>query len=323
MKNTNYNSKGTFSLFSIISSFDVYHADRDRFSSRLMLFGKEAIRLSHARNGRPFYTRPLPGEHQVNFDKEKWVKLIKANPNIENYLWPIDIVELGKNRYALLFPLRDDLGGYESMECMLSNLAFDAHSWNCGSSVVLCKNLIEAWCRLEDSGYLYHEFSFDNMFCNMDNDVMFNFSFSTHKGEAKVLLNRIHPDYIDVYYYQMKTPKMDKISNYFSMAVILFRLLIGILPYQGRLLEGVHNITKSDHKEWIKKYHQNTIFIFDKDEQVNRISSTSNPEMYEQRWERLSPLARGMFHSVFTTDNALRKNTPKFYTPHDWKNILL
>lgn len=195
-------------------------------------------------------------------------------------------------------------------------------------NTALAKNLLNAWCSLDEARYLYHEFSFNNMFSNMDNKAMLDFSFSVQEYNSvsdgkQVPMNRINPDYADVYYFQRKSSEMDAVSNYFSMTVILFRLLVGLLPYQGRLLEGVHNITKQEHSEWIKKYHQNPFFIFDEKEDVNRISSTTAySEQYEKRWERLSPTARAMFAEVFDSDNALRKTGPVFYTPREWRNVI-
>ncbi|MCL2071277.1 MAG: hypothetical protein FWH07_03475 [Oscillospiraceae bacterium] len=323
--------------FSILNSLDFYNCEPQ--PARLTILGKKAVCMTNARSGKQFYTKPFPTEflREVESDKGKWVKLIRRPLRIggkisENYIWPSDIIDLSGNQfkknYALLLPFRDDLGGYEPMSVALSNTAMDCRNFDINANTRLAENLIEAWCKFNDSRYLYHEFSFNNMFCNMDNKVMFDFSFSAHEYSelsdgTSVPLNRIHPDYTDVYYYQRKSAKMDVISNYFSMAVILFRLLIGLLPYQGRLLEGIHNITKQEHSYWIMKYHQNPYFIFDENENVNRISSTvAYPELYEERWNRLPPLLKGMFAAVFNSDNALRKVPPVFYTPNDWKNAI-
>ena len=313
------------SLNSILNTYNTYSYDPNR--SRLSVLGKSAVKLKHSRNRQLFYTKPFVSNIYKDFDKNQWAKLIKNTVKSSRYLWPADIVEMSPNKYALVLPLRNDLGGYESIECMLSNRTYAQQDWDYQASVMLAKNLLNAWCKFDDCKYLYHEFSFENMFCNMENRVMFDFSFSTHnynnlKNGARVMPNKISPDYTDPYYYNRKSLDNDVISNYFSMSIILFRLLVGVLPYQGRLLEGVHNITKHDHDDWIRWYHQNPIFIFDKNENVNRISSTANPERCEVRWERLPPLIKGMFHTVFTHDNAMRVKKPVFFTPQDWRSVI-
>jgi len=335
--------KNSLKFHSLIGKFDLYKSPAS--VQRIKIFGKNSVQVRHSRNGRYFYTKPLPPDHQREFVLEKWIKLIKTSSGVDkikNYVWPVDIVDLRQTlddygaKYALLFPLREDLGGYESIGSMLSNLAINARfldlEVNLEANIKLAKNLIKAWYDFDDCKYAYHEFSFFNMLINMENEVMFDFSFSAHEYKEKtdgviVHMNRIHPDYTDTYYFQRKSMEMDVISDYFSMAVILFRLLIGCLPYQGRLLEGLHNLTAKDHSDWVKQYHKNPIFIFDSNEDLNRISSTANPEKYEERWERLSPLAKGMFSAIFNTDNVMRKSSPKtlpkFYTPQDWKNLLL
>lgn len=318
--------------FSIINSFNIYQCEPNK--DRFKLFGKNVLKLTGIRNGKAFCAKPFPAELLKEFDveKERWLNLIRRPVNVKNYLWPVDIVDLSGNSfrkdYALLIPLSVGLGGYESIADSLTNTATVNSDINIESNTALVKNLIDAWCGFDEARYLYHEFSFNNLFCNMDNEVMFDFSFSVHEYNnlsdgVRVSIGKIHPDYADVYYYQAKSTKMDVISDYFSMAVILFRLLIGRLPYHGRLLEGVHNMTGQEHSDWIRKYHKNPIFIFDENENVNRLSSTTAyPERYEQRWERLTPVVRGMFAAVFKTDNALRQTPPVFYTPHDWRNAL-
>ncbi|MCL1902820.1 MAG: hypothetical protein FWF94_00190 [Oscillospiraceae bacterium] len=319
--------------FSMINSFNVYECESNR--DTITLFGKKSLKLNNARSGKMFYTKPFPPEFLREFDneKERWFNIIRNPINIKGYLWPADIIDLSGNSfkkdYALLMPLKSGLGGYESMCDSLTNTSLTSADIDTEANAALVKSLIEAWCGLDGVNYLYHEFSFNNMFYNMDNEVIFDFSFSAHEYSdlsdgARVSMSRINPDYTDVYYYQIKSTKMDVISDYFSMAVILFRLLTGRLPYQGRLLEGVHNITKQDHSEWIRKYHRYPIFIFDENENVNRISSTeAYPEKYVKRWLALHPVVRGMFAAVFKTDNALRQIPPIFYTPHDWRNALL
>jgi hypothetical protein len=281
------------------------------------------MRLRHGKNSKIFYTKPMPIEFSNEFDKTHWVKIIRRDYDIKNYLTPGDVVELGKNKYALLFEYKDNLDGYKPLELLLSNMAMDkVFRLKDRQNITLAQNLIETWRGFHKEKILYHEFSFENMFFNKKLDVLFDYSFSACESPARVPANRINPDYTDVYYYQRKSLEMDAISNYFTMAVILFRILVGIMPYQGRLLEGVHNITRMEHFDWIRKYHHNPVFIFDKNEDLNRISSTANPERYQERWDNLPPLARGMFAAVFNTDNALRIKEPVFYTPDDWTNVL-
>lgn len=328
-------------LFSIINSFNVYECDSEK---RITVFGKKSVKVRDVKNGAVFYAKPLPPEYlcelESDLGKRRWFELIRRYSAIDcdSLLRPVDIVDISgnlfKQDYALLIPLKKELRDYKSMSSVgiLDNTALNSLNSDTkavfSANTVLAKNLAFAWSALDRAGYLYHEFTPSHMFyCADNNKVKLDFSFSTHEyyaltDGATVPANRISPDYTDTYCYLMNG-KQDVISNYFSMAVILFRLLVGLLPYQGRLLEGVRNVTKQEHSEWIALYHRNPVFIFDENDDVNRISSTTAyPDVYIKRWEGLPPTLRGLFSAVFARANVLRKTAPVYFPPQEWGNLL-
>ena len=223
-------------------------------------------------------------------------------------------------------------------EKLLSNLVEDSNyhgGLDDAKNLRLIKGLLKALCQFEKFCYAYHEFTFCNIYIHEDtDDVMFDFSYSTYPvtdffDSCKVAESRINPDYADVSYYHGTTKVLDLASDYFSIATILFKLLIGILPYQGCLLEGEYNRDDEEHHRWIKLYHKNPIYIFDKtnfariEDNPNSISPSDDNDAYRRRWRKLGKVPQQMFYDVFNTDNALRKNKNLvFYPPSKWQEVL-
>ena len=221
----------------------------------------------------------------------------------------------------------------------------------------LITSLLGAWRAYDRSNYAYHEFSYANIYYRKnDFRVKFDFSFSAHKvlptdqtivpmghikpknnksvllpnpyslipcGEAAIVdESRITADYADPYYYHSQKGGMDLYSDYFAMAAILFKLLIGKLPYAGSILEGEPNIKESEHALWLKIYHKNPVFIFDLEDRSNRLGS-GEPEIYQDRWNQLDQSLRNMFHNTFQRVNVLRETADlKFYSPDQWQKAL-
>jgi hypothetical protein len=114
---------------------------------------------------------------------------------------------------------------------------------------------------------------------------------------------------------------MDLASDYYTMAVILFRLAVGRLPYAGSAMDGIANDTPSQHSDWIKKYHQHPNFIFDPDDDYNEIGDFGHEEIYLSRWNALSDELRAMFTAVLRKSNSWRESPQTeltFHAPDAW-----
>jgi len=299
------------------------------------VFGKNKDIIQHVKTEEFFYITEFPNDLNNNNELQYWVNLIRKPVNLKHYIWPVDVIELAtetsqKQKYALVFPMRA-LPVFETIGGLLSN---DMQAgWNMPWVKKFVANLLDAWCCFDASKYAYHEFSINNMFYQKENfDVMFDFSFSTQKvadlySTRIVNKSRITPDYADSYFYiDGRNSLMDLASDYYSIAVILFKLLIGRLPYQGKVMEHEPNANELEHKNWLRVYHKNTYFIFDKNDNTNHIGGETGfakDEIYVERWNELAEHVRNMFHNVFQTANVLRtSNNLIFYSPSEWKDAL-
>lgn len=282
------------------------------------------------KTGDLFYITEFPEDFNRNFKLDYWVKLIRKPVDFKHFIWPVDVVRLISGKYALVFPLRAT-PSYDNFTNVLSkdiNLGWDKQ-W----VKELTANFLTALGNFSAQKYAYHEFSDSNMFYRKDNyDVMFDFSFSTQHTEdlfdtEYVNEERITADYADSYYYiDTRRHQMDLASDYYSVAVLLFKLFIGRLPYQGAVMEAEPNATAQEHENWLKVYHKNTFFMFDEKDDTNHIGGETGfakDEMYVERWEALPCHIRNMFHNVFQNANVLRRSKDLFfYSPKQWSNAL-
>ncbi|MCL1983368.1 MAG: hypothetical protein FWG53_09845 [Clostridiales bacterium] len=337
-------------VYSLASGFNLYYFDGAECevlgkTVKLLKHAKPALRkgINGAAGGEVFYMREVPGELAGVFDVGHWTNLIRRPAGLAHYAWPVDVVDMagerGKPAQALVFPYRPQ-GEYENLKAFLSNLDMDStpqNFWPDSGSYLglengkirkLADSLLEAWCSYDASKYAYHEFSCDNMYYEPTGcRVKFDFSFSTHRAggladSAYVERTRVASDYADTHYFNGGTGRMDLASDYYSIAAILFKLLIGKLPYAGGILEGEPNGSEKEHSAWMKAYHDNPVFIFDQDDRSNKLGA-GEPDIYENRWMKLTSQLRGMFQSAFKPANALREaQNPQCYSPSDWKSAL-
>ena len=316
-------------IHSLISGHNFYFYDSQ---AKINILKERKIVLEHGVNESKYYAEIIPILYVKKFKINYWADIIKKPVNKKYYIWPVDIIELSQGRIALVFPYRP-VNGYDLLQPILSNLALDSHHHKGIDDVSNCyivKSLLEAWCSLDDLSYSYHGFSYSNIYYSKVNnyDTLFEFSFSVYAYktplyENEVEVNKLITDYIDSYHFHKKDKKMDLYSEYFTMAVILFKLLIGLLPFQGRILEGEPNMDEEQHNKWITIYHNHPIFIFNELDKSNHLSLTVDPDTYYKRWGKLNETTRSMFMKVFETDNVLRKNASYIsYPPIKWRESM-
>lgn len=317
-------------LYSLSSGYNFYElASHEKYT----IFGKAKSVIRHIKTGDLFYITEFSGERAKRFNVNSWISLLRKPVDLQHFIWPVDIISWQDNNtteYALVFPLRA-MPTFSKLSDVLSD---DEHlGWRQGWVKELVADFLNAWSNFDFSGYAYHEFSEQNMFYHSKtHNVMFDFSFSTHKAKSiysaqYVSPSNITPEYADSFYYtEDRHSEMDLASDYYSIAVILFKLLIGRLPYQGTVMEHEPDTTPKEHENWLRIYHKNPYFIFDEQDETNRIGGDSGfakDEIFVERWNELPKHVRNMFHNVFQTANVMRTaGLLMFYSPEQWRDAL-
>ena len=98
--------------------------------------------------------------------------------------------------------------------------------------------------------------------------------------------------------------------DYFGMIVLLFYVLIGRFPYDGRLMDGIGAATAREQAAWYDAYRKNCIFIFDPENSINSIGTFASEEKFRQRWALLPADVKAVFTEVFTGRRTGNKLTP-------------
>jgi hypothetical protein len=323
-------SKQSPLLFSCCSGYDFYYLDN---RGTCEVFGKKKDIIKHVKTGAYFYYERFPTDFEEGFNLDYWVNLVRKPVALKHYLWPVDVIAWPINDrsvHALVFPIRTLPPLRAAIELFKDDMKA---GWDKPWVKCLVSNLLEAWCSFDSQNYAYHEVSPLNLhYQSSDYSVMFDFSFSTQKVDGlfdtcHIDRERVMPDYADSYFYRAERGSlMDLASDYYSIAVMLFKLLIGRLPYQGKVMEHEPDTNEREHRNWLEVYHRNTFFIFDEQDDTNHIGGESGfakDEVFVERYQALSPEVQMMFRQVFKGDNVLRKASELvFYSPQEWKEAL-
>ncbi len=287
----------------------------------------------------------------TNISIDLWRRYISNPPGTANILWPIDIVDISTKQtkssslcgtYGLVFSKNKLILKNEKL---LKELVYDdvQLDWREKHIQNLIKSLLNELKLIYDFGYSLVSFDCRKISYGYDESkelkVLFDFSFSTVKLDQydsyhnqKFLANDICVDFIPPWFKRdnvdkdyKKRDKANISAEYYSIAAILFRLMIGRMPYQGKLMskfaDAGYLMTLEENEEahinLMEKYIENPIFIFDKNDDSNHIGDIGDDDMYVERWESLNTDVQNMFLHTFSKD-ILENHQRKLYTISDW-----
>ncbi len=289
--------------------------------------------LTHVLSGTNVSIRFIDAINSVIVERQ-WRRFIERPVNIQNITWPVDIVSINKDRMGLIFRQR----AFPNMQPMKTLLySAQALDWRTDLIKAICRNLLKTLQDLHDGGYAYHAFDMNQMFYSVkDNSVMIHFSLTmAHHGDNLTSLEVVDPDLVGVEFLPPWIPfdrrnRMAMIDDYYATAAMLFRLLVGRMPYQGRTMDGqgdmmdpLRDTDPQEHEHMFRHYHDHPIFIFDPKDTSNAIGEHSNEYDYIERWETLPERIRNMFIDTFSQENLeLTYLKKKVYSIKEWAEAL-
>lgn len=232
-----------------------------------------------------FRTYPQKEFAQVLFDN-----LNRPCPSPE-FLWIQSIIQI-QGHIAYIMPLRKK--GYASMaDIMLGRRSFS--SWRALTNA--CLNITQAFFELHKQGLFFADvndgsFFFDRQtgevqICDCDNVCPRG---TKYKGMVKGKQRYIAPEVL-----MGSTPDED--SDVYSMMVILFMLLMGGHPLEGRMMTEVPILTD----EIEKLCYGRGVFVFDKKDLSNRPVMGIHSTMIT-RWAMMPPSTKELFHKAFSRE---------------------
>lgn len=309
-------------LFSRLSGYNIYVPSKHDPSG-----------LSHILSNDDVTVRPAP-ELDLDSVNEKWRYFVENPVDINNVLWPIDIVDLPDGIIGLVFRKR----ALPKLE-PLKNLLYNSFllSWKKDDIKKITANLLLTFSDMHENGYAYHSFDAERIYFNRGNGrVFFDFSigmerhFDNKVAESKVDFNSVSIEFLPPWCSFEDRALLSLVDDYYSVSALIFRLLIGRMPYQGRIMDGqgdmmdlMRDVDPAEHYRMFEHYHANPIFVFDPNDKRNSIGLYTHEERNVELWEELPEEIKRMFIETFSSDNiAAPKSEKKLYKPSEWYDAL-
>ena len=187
-----------------------------------------------------------------------------------------------------------------------------------------CANIAQLFKRVHFTGWCYKDINEENIYINnktgdiriIDCDNISVQSSKTIKGTDGFMAPEV---------YVTSTP--DTYTDYFSMAVLFYRLFVGGFPMDGKKTRTfLINSNLSVGEAAATIYGTMALFAFDPKDKSNEIRGLIdplNPDLYAiqtKRWNRLPPEIQNGFIRTFST-GLTNSNRHKRATDRDWIKI--
>ena len=256
-------------------------------------------------------------------------------PKTNGIIWPIDVVALKGTCYeetgniGLIFQQK----AYPKLNKFKDLIYYpNMLDWRDNKIKRLALNITKVFVEIERAEYLFHAFDIDNFYFNQsDMDVLINYSISINEKKRPqnfIDVKDIRRDFLPPWIERDGMYECtDEASMRYSYAALLFRILIGKLPYQGRLSDDIGKLMLEDmdndrvvHDLMIDAYMKNSIFLFDENDYSNSIGTNDDEMLYIERWNTLNAQIKSMFLKTFSKNNLLERS---FYSIENWHDVLV
>lgn len=234
---------------------------------------------------------------------------VKGAPS-EAFLWPIDLTEWIDGTFGYVMDLRPE-GFYEVSDYMLRVVAFPSFK----IAVDAALNIVTAFRLLHNKGFSYQDLNNGNFFINPNNGKVLicdNDNVAPSGMETGILgkSGYMAPEI------EMGNKKPDKMSDFFSLSVILFILLCSNHPLEGK--RSLVPCLTADLQG--KLYGSEALFIMDLDNHDN----APDPAIHKNVlaiWKYLPQYMKNIFFKAFGQEGL--KNPNKRPKELDWIKALV
>lgn len=230
--------------------------------------------------------------------------------NSKVFLWPLMLTKKQYDSFGYVMQLRPpdfkEFGNF-----LLAKTKFASVSAMLNAAFQIC----EGFYYLHLNGYSYQDLNDGNFFINpqtgdlliCDNDNV------TAQGQNLGILGKMR--YMAPEVVLGKLP--DKYSDYFSLAVMLFRLFFKDHPLEGKKVLSVPCMTENGEKKY---YGTEALFIYDKDSQENLPVRGVNVNVIKF-WPLYPSVLRNAFIDAFSQSNL--KNPTQRWIESKWEKVLI
>ncbi len=276
-------------------------------------------------------------------DRTSWFADIVLNPVQDPALeWPIDLVEIehdGVVDGCLVYKVRDYAEWSPFRSVLYQQSMSEVLDWRNPAIFALCKNMLVAFEKMHRKGYLYNHFQMDSMLYHPTTcEIFLKFHPYVRKNGSDTDYDIVPSDYIakefapPYVYREEYRGYLSETANDYQITALLFRLMIGRLPYEGSamlthgaILDPAFDTDYSAHENYMRHYHQYPHFIFDETDDSNALSATTDQDLPRERWAVLPDDIKEMFRRGLAQTSAETEPTDWDHmppTPEAWLEAL-
>lgn len=317
---------------SVVSGYNYYHVPKKlRAGDRIpeALHGASDVKYS-------MHPGPMVDRSRVR-EQVQWYRDLILKPPPKLWLqWPVDMVRIcfGEGRRAreqlyFVFPDQDKPELEPIKKLLYVDKRHDILDWREDLIQKTVCSFLQAVDAVHEAGYSYNDFNIDRIRWDPSTGrvyLLYNDAIRKRGGDDAD--NGLDPAVMAVEF----APSVEGVDrDLHAVAAILFRLMIGRLPYQGWQIEQNthvfdHNYYDLDREEayrsYFERYHANSCFVFDPADDSNRLSPGSEDDQPRERWERLPGRIRNMFLSALAYTDPAKQSKMILYTPRQWLTAL-
>ncbi len=251
----------------------------------------------HQRTGECFHLRPLEGKYHA----EQYAYYTE-HPAPVQFVWPLDAAAKphAKQYYGVFRNLPADKMQSLADFVTRRNVMEEPEDARCAAEYA--RRILCDAAALYADGYAYYGWQAERIYIS-GNGLRYDFSSSTDRIQPE----KAYPsDGRSKLYCDPAKAAFGADLDYFAVAVLLFYILIGKYPYDGRLMDGVGAATELEQAAWYEAYRKNCVFIFDRNDHRNSVGTFAHEAKFGQRWEALPADVRAVFTETFCGRSAGR-----------------
>ncbi|MDR1559853.1 MAG: serine/threonine-protein kinase [Clostridiales bacterium] len=262
------------------------------------------------------YLKDLESKGILDKFKENIRENIKNGPPSDKFIWPLMLAADHEDSFGYLMALKpDNYQDFTDIFNMRDKFGNKVEFRDLRAAVNSTLNIVEAFKILHRSGYTYLDLNDGNFFINTQNgDVLVC---DNDNATASPIINIGKPGYMAPELVRGdKGVNSSALTDYHSLAVVLFKLLIRHDPLMGK--NYVKSVCISAEKER-ELYGTNPVFIFDPNDDSNRpvLNIHANPI-------NLWPLYPVFIQSAFVQSFSEGMKRPgKRLTEYEWTKVLV
>ncbi len=316
--------------FSAISGYNYYHLPETQQPSEL-------VHALHAQADAMVYLTPAAtSEHFFPPEKVRWYAQFVLKPMTAKYFeWPVDLVQCktvsGLYMLYYAFPQRAFLDYRPIRTLLYQKKDSKVLDWRNPEICNICRSFLTAMDLLEQSGYTYNDFDMDRIvYQQTTGQVLFRHTLQLRRKNGTATMDKVDPgavatEFAPPYLYKEGFNGYLPKADLYSIAALLFRLMIGRLPYEGRglsnygdVLDPVRDRDLTNHNNYFQHYHTYPHFIFSEKDESNRLAPMQENDLPRERWEMLPETLKQMFRTALDSRTAENQKAEGLYTAAQW-----